>query len=166
MIGSIGLCIGPMTSEASAAMCGGKVLKSGETCCGGVKNGDILKGDEKCCAGVATSILDCGKESPDDITTTGIWTLLIMGINILTAGIGVAAIGGIVFGSIMYTTAGGSSEQVKKANTIITNTVIGIIVYALMYTFVNFLIPGGLFSPNPPAPVTTPMPTSSEETTQ
>jgi hypothetical protein len=148
MIGSISLCIGPMTSEASAAMCGGKVLKSGETCCGSTKDGDILKAgsSETCCAGVITSVIKCAdKDDKTDLTKTGIWSLLMLGINILTAGIGVAAIGGIVVGSIMYTTAGGSSEQVKKANTIITNTVIGIIVYAMMYTFLNFLIPGGLF---------------------
>ncbi|MNH46494.1 hypothetical protein D3C72_2301490 [compost metagenome] len=64
----------------------------------------------------------------------------------MTAGVGILAVGGIVYGSILYTSAGGSSEQTKKAMGIITNVVIGLIAYALMYAITNFLIPGGLFS--------------------
>jgi hypothetical protein len=72
---------------------------------------------------------------------------LILVINILTAGVGIAAIGGIVYGAVLYTTAGGSQEQVKKAISIITNVVIGIVAYALMWALLNFLIPGGVFKP-------------------
>ena len=81
-----------------------------------------------------------------DASASGVWGLLLVAINILTAGIGIAAIGGIVYGSILYTSAGGSPEQVKKAMGIITNVVIGIIAYALMFSLLNFLIPGGLFN--------------------
>jgi hypothetical protein len=99
------------------------------------------------CAGVTTSIIDCSQTGGADIKDTGVWGILLLSINILTAGIGIAAIGGIVYGSILYTSAGGSAEQTKKAMGIITNVVIGIIAYALMYAFLNFIIPGGLFVP-------------------
>jgi hypothetical protein len=97
---------------------------------------------------VQTSIITCKNvtNTGTDPTTTAIWSLLLMAINILTAGVGVAAVGGIVYGSIMYASAGGSPDQVKKAREIITNVVIGIIAYALMYSLLNFLIPGGLFA--------------------
>ncbi|MDB5179834.1 MAG: hypothetical protein JWN12_466 [Candidatus Saccharibacteria bacterium] len=80
------------------------------------------------------------------VTDTGVWGILLLAINILTAGVGIAAIGGIVYGAILYTSAGGSPEQVKKAMGIITNVVIGVIAYALMFSGLNFLIPGGLFN--------------------
>jgi len=99
------------------------------------------------CGGVDTAIISCpepgGKGSTVD--QSGIWGVLLMAINILTAGVGVAAVAGIVWGSILYTTAGGKPEQVKKANVVIANTVLGIIIYAVAYSLMNFLIPGGLF---------------------
>jgi hypothetical protein len=80
------------------------------------------------------------------VQNTGLWSLLLTAINILSAGVGIAAIGGIVYGAIIYTSAGGSPEQVKKAIGIITNVVIGVIAYALMFSLLNFIIPGGLFT--------------------
>jgi len=64
----------------------------------------------------------------------------------LTAGIGVLAVAGIVYGSILYTSAGDSSEKVSKSREVIRNVVIGILAYALMYAVLNFIIPGGLFT--------------------
>ncbi len=97
---------------------------------------------------VDTTIIKCDNV---DVTkggteNNGVWSLLLTGINILTAGVGIAAIGGIVYASILYTTAGGSVEQTKKALDFIRNVVIGIIAYAAMFAFLNFIIPGGLFS--------------------
>jgi len=99
------------------------------------------------CNGYSTSVLPCGGDnSGTDVKNNGIWGILLLVINILTAGIGVAAVGGIVYGSILYTTAGGSMDQTKQAKTIIFNVVIGLVAYALMFSFLNFIIPGGLFS--------------------
>lgn len=118
------------------------------------------------CGGVQTSIISCqengkltckdGSEAtenkckdgstPNPIDSNGVWGILKLAINIMTAGVGILAVGGIVYGSILYTSAGGSSEQTKRAMGIITNVVIGLIAYALMYAITNFLIPGGLFS--------------------
>lgn len=102
----------------------------------------------KCCGGVQTSIIQCTQDGGANAKAeqTGLWGVLLLVINILTAGVGVAAIGGIVYGSILYTSAGGSPEQVKKAIGIITNVVIGVIAYALMFSLLNFIIPGGLFT--------------------
>ena len=36
-------------------------------------------------------------------------------------------------------------EQIKKATTVFTNVVIGIICFAAMWAFLNFIIPGGVF---------------------
>jgi hypothetical protein len=87
-----------------------------------------------------------GSDPTTSVSDTGVWGILLLIINILTAGVGIAAIGGIIYGAVMYTTAGGSPEQVKKAMGIITNVVIGVVAYALMFSGLNFLIPGGLFN--------------------
>lgn len=88
-----------------------------------------------------------GRDKPAIISCeTDVNDLLLLVINILTAGIGVAAVAGVVYGSVLYTSASGNAEQVKKARSMITNVVIGIVAYALMYAFLNFIIPGGLFA--------------------
>jgi hypothetical protein len=67
-------------------------------------------------------------------------------INILTAGVGVAAVGGVIYGAVLYTTSGGSVDQVKKARGIFMNVIIGLLMYTLMYAFLNYIVPGGMFN--------------------
>lgn len=88
-----------------------------------------------------TSILPCGPDGKDNI-----WGLLRIVVNTLTAGIGIVAVAGVIYGAILYTSAGGSMEQIKQAKMIIYNVAIGLVTYAFMYSFLNFLIPGGLFN--------------------
>jgi hypothetical protein len=100
------------------------------------------------CGGVDTSIIGCTQGGGDnaDVKDTGVWGLLLLGINILTAGVGVVAVAGIVYASILYSASGGDAANVKKAMTIISDIVIGVVAYALMYATLNFLVPGGLFN--------------------
>lgn len=97
------------------------------------------------CGGAETSVINCDQPGGTKVEETGLWGLLILVINILSAGVGIAAVGGIAWGSIMYTTSGGSVEQTKKARAIIANTIVGIVLYVAMWAFLNYLIPGGIF---------------------
>ena len=98
------------------------------------------------CGGVQTALVHCDQPGgTDKIEDTGVWGILLMVINILTAGVGVVALGGLVYGAILYTSAGGKPEQVKKAYTIFTDVVIGIVAFAAMWALLNFIIPGGVF---------------------
>lgn len=94
-----------------------------------------------------TVIIKCDNVNveEDGIENTGVWSVLLTAINLLTGGIGIVAVAGVVYASIMYASAGGNPEQTKKAMGIITNIVIGVLAYALMFAALNFLIPGGLF---------------------
>ena len=65
-------------------------------------------------------------------------------INVLSAVVGVAAVGSLVYAGILYTTSAGNPEQAKKAITWIRNVVIGIVCYALMYLVLNYIVPGGV----------------------
>lgn len=100
------------------------------------------------CGNVNTSIITCteGDGTDGDEKNTGLWAILIMIINILIAGVGVLALAGVIYGAILYTSAGGNTEQVKKAMGVFTNVVIGVIAFAGMWALLNFLIPGGVFN--------------------
>lgn len=99
------------------------------------------------CGGVETAIISCDQnsEDPKTVQETGVWGVLIVVINIMTAGVGVLALAGIIYGAVLYTSAGGSPEQVKKARAVFTNVVIGVIAFGGMFMLLNFIVPGGVF---------------------
>jgi len=86
-----------------------------------------------------TVIIECGND------TNGIWAILLIAINIMTAGCGVLAVLGIVYASILWTTAEDKADQLNKAKSIITNVVIGLVAFLLMWAGLNFIVPGGVF---------------------
>jgi hypothetical protein len=98
--------------------------------------------------GVDTAIIKCNPNSVTNkgLQSSGVWALLLMAINILTGLIVVAAIGGLVYAAILYTSSGGNADQTKKAIEFIRNVIIGIVAYAVMFAALNFIIPGGLFN--------------------
>ena len=94
----------------------------------------------------STSILPCPDASGGTVETSGVWGILLFVINILTAGVGLAAVAGVVYGAILYTTASGDPAKVKKALSTFTNLAIGVVAYAAMFAVLNFITPGGLFN--------------------
>lgn len=98
------------------------------------------------CGNVDTALLGCTQPGGGDITQSGLWGILLIGINILTALVGVAALAGIIYGAILYTTSAGDQAKAEKAIEVFRNVVIGIIAYVLMYVGLNFIIPGGVFA--------------------
>jgi len=92
-----------------------------------------------------TIIIPCTVGSSGGIEDNPVWGLLLMVIRIMTAGVALAAIGGFIYGAILYTTASGNASQVTKAKETLLNVAIGLVTFALMYGFLEFLIPGGIF---------------------
>lgn len=82
---------------------------------------------------VSTNIL------PDNMT---IEELLLLVVKILVYGLGVAAVIGVVWAGILYQTARDNEGQVAKAKTRLLEVVIGMVVWAVMFTALNWLIPG------------------------
>ena len=93
------------------------------------------------CGGIDTVIVKCDEEN-------GIWGILLTIITILTAGVAILAVGGFVYGGILYATAEDKSDQVSKAKQTIFNVVIGLVAFALMFSLLQFIIPGGVFNRN------------------
>lgn len=87
-----------------------------------------------------TSVIPCDKNG------NAIGSLLLLIINILTGAVGIAAVGGVTYGAILYATAEGDVGKVHKARILIANVVLGLIMWALAYSFLNYIIPGGVFS--------------------
>lgn len=84
-------------------------------------------------------------ETSPSTTNNPIYGLLIDFLKFFSALVGLAVTGGIIYGGILWSTAQGNPGQVGKATTVITNSIIGLIMYILMFAIINFLVPGGLF---------------------
>ena len=98
------------------------------------------------CGGEKTAIISCSQTGQtSNIKDSGAWGLLLIALNILTATVGIAAVGGIVYAAILYSSATDNASQTKDALEMIRNIVIGLVAYGLMYIGLNFLIPGGIF---------------------
>lgn len=55
-----------------------------------------------------------------------------------------AVVAGLVWGGIMYTTAGGDPQQTADAKGKIQKALIGLVAFLFLYAFLQWLLPGGL----------------------
>lgn len=90
---------------------------------------------------VSTAILGDGC-SCDGGQGESINNILQLVVNILSVGIGVLAVIGIVVVGIQYLTAGGNEEQTRKAKRRLLEIVIGVAAYILIYAILRWLLPG------------------------
>ena len=94
-----------------------------------------------CCGGVDTAIIDCDDSGENG---NGIFGILLIVLNVLTFGIGIAGTLGIIIAGIMYLTARDDQGQMVKAKNMLINIVIGLVAYAVMWAFLQWLLPGGI----------------------
>ena len=87
----------------------------------------------------------CASADKGDLQSSGIWKILLLVLNIMVAGVGIAAVGALGFAGFLYASAADDQSKIKQAKDMIRNTVIGIVAFGLMYVALNFLIPGGIF---------------------
>ena len=100
------------------------------------------------CGKADTAIITCNASDDTkdgNLKNNAIWQVLIIALNVMMAGVGILAVAGIVYGAVLYAAAGDNAGQVTKAKGIILNVVLGLVAFGLMYTLLNFLIPGGVF---------------------
>ena len=113
----------------------GVVIRTAPYCCGTDSKGQPLE----------TSIdFDCDKGAGGGANT--VTSLLLTIINFLAVGVGIAVVGGIVFGALRYTSADGNAAQAQQGITFIVNSVLGLILFIFMYAIINYLVPGGLLT--------------------
>ena len=62
-------------------------------------------------------------------------------ITIMTIGVGILAVVGVIYSGAQYLTAGDKEDQVKKAKRRIVEIIIGLAAYALLYALLYWLLP-------------------------
>jgi hypothetical protein len=67
-------------------------------------------------------------------------------INLLSLCFGVIAAASLIAGGIQYSTSAGDSEKVTRAKKRIFNTLVAVFAYIFMWSFLQFLVPGGVFN--------------------
>lgn len=91
---------------------------------------------------IETNIFGCVE---DNDKGGAMFKILEIVLTVLTYGVGIGGVLGIVISGIQYLTARDNEAQAAKARRRILEVVIGLIVYAVMYIVLNFLlIPGGI----------------------
>jgi len=85
---------------------------------------------------------DCTKENGCDI----IAKYVNPSINLLTMLFGLIAAASLIMGGIQYSASEGDPQKAAQAKNRITNTIIAIVAYFFLYSFLEFLIPGGIFN--------------------
>lgn len=116
----------PLTVLADDCSCTAQlVLVKGKTVCTG--NVDPVKA-QKC------------------VSSTPIWKDVEMIVNVMSAGVGVVVTGVIIVGGVQYTIAGGNPQALQAARQRITNGLIALFLFIFIYAFLQWLIPGGVFS--------------------
>lgn len=90
----------------------------------------------------AVILTDCWKKASGS-DGEGIKCVLGYSLDILTVGVGIVGVLGIVIVGIQYLTAGGNEEQTRKAKRRMLEIVIGLVAYVLLYALLNWLLPGG-----------------------
>lgn len=97
----------------------------------------VLAKDEAGCGRVETGIIKCENEN-------GLEGVLGMALTIMTYGVGIAATIGIVLSGYEYLTARDNAGKIVKAKERIFYVVIGLLMYALLWGMIQFLMPGDL----------------------
>ncbi len=67
-------------------------------------------------------------------------------VNFLSGLVGVVVVGVIILGGIQYSMAGDKAEAVSAAKKRITNGLIALLAFLFIFAFLQWLIPGGIFS--------------------
>jgi Type IV secretion system pilin len=67
-------------------------------------------------------------------------------ITLLSVSFGLIATVSIILGAIQYSASEGDPQKSAAAKNRITNTIIAIIAFLMLYAFLQFLVPGGVFN--------------------
>lgn len=105
---------------------------------------DCEKGWSMAKAGIKSGqdpAIECGSDKCDFIGK-----YINPAINVFTAAFGLIAAGSIILGGIQYSTSEGDPQKAANAKKRILNTIIAVVAYIFLYTFLQFLVPGGLFN--------------------
>lgn len=139
-------------SAGSADVCkdilgGDKAVKACKAEYTKAKNAADAAGINKCDTVVTYFDFDCGTAK----TTSGgrqnpIVSLLLTILSWVTGLVSMAAIGGIIYGGILYAGAQDNSGQTQKGIMYVVNSTIALLLWFAAFALINYIVPGGLFT--------------------
>lgn len=94
------------------------------------------------CGGAKTSLIKCNSSSDG----AAIFDVLGIALNVVTYGVGAAAILGVIITGYQYMSARDNAVQVAKAKNRLLQVVIGLAIWVLFWGVLQFLLPGGLLA--------------------
>lgn len=94
------------------------------------------------CGGTDTILISCDENSDGREQVCHVMNLIV---EIMSIGIGILAVIGIIITGIQYLTAGSNEEKARKSKRRMYELVIGLVLYAALATVIVWLNPGGLF---------------------
>lgn len=83
--------------------------------------------------------------NPTEEDSQKILDYLQTGINLVTALAGLAITAAFIMGGIQYSTSGGNPQAAAAAKKRIGNAVMALLALVFLYTFLQWLVPGGIF---------------------
>ena len=91
--------------------------------------------------GGATILNDCWSKAQNDNDGSGIKCILNTVVDIMTVGVGILGVLGIIIVGIQYLTAADNEAQTTKAKRRLFEIVIGLVAYVLIYAILKWLLP-------------------------
>lgn len=70
--------------------------------------------------------------------------LITITFRLLAGIVGIAVVGGITWGGMLYASSNGNASKAQQGITVIVNAVIGLLLFIFMFAITNFLVPGGV----------------------
>lgn len=67
-------------------------------------------------------------------------------IALLSVCVGLAVVGAIIYGGIEYIMSAGDPQKAASGKKHIVNALIALVAYALLYAFLQFMVPGGILN--------------------
>lgn len=106
----------------------------------------IVEGRQVCCPkGTASSVNSKG-EKVADASSCVFRKYINPAIYLLSILAGVAVVGGLTYGGILYASSAGEAGKITKAKAVIIKALTGLVVFLLLAPFIRFMSPGGVNS--------------------
>jgi len=106
-------------------------------CSSGFNAGKIAGGGGSTAAG---SLAKCTRDSCDLVSK-----YINPAVNALSVLVGLLAVASLIFAGIQYSAASSDPQKIAQAKDRIYKTILGIILYTFLFSFLQFLVPGGIF---------------------
>ena len=105
------------------------------------------------CGGTKTEFIACSGGAG----VGAIGDLVRIALMVMTIGVGIVAVGGFAYASILYASAHDDQNKVSQARTIIRNNIIGLVLYGMTVAIIAWLLPGAVIN----TPSASPSPSGS-----